>query len=346
MTLLLNVKDIRALVTMTDTVNIVERTYRSLGEGYVVNPSKVTLDLGETGNYPFYEGFVNAMPAYIDWLNMAGMKWIGGFDGGRDAAGLPYMTGMILLLDPHIGSFLSAMDGSYITNLRTGAQTAVALSYFDLGDAISVGMFGAGTQARTQILAISKRFKINRVVVWNHRRSTAEKFKEDIAHLVDGEIIVVEKPEEATDNDVLITVTGATEPFITGDMIKPGTIVMPMGSRAEITDDVILNADHIYVDHSEQALHRGALKHLNATGQLSADNLTADFGQLATGEKVATHSKDTTTIVIPIGIGALDVAVAGHVYHKAMVEGYGETFSFDLLDDKENIALMDPDLHE
>ena len=136
MTLLLNVKDIRGLVDMAETVNIVERTYHEIGQGKVINPSKVNLDLGETGNYPFYDGFMNAMPAYIDWLNMAGMKWIGGFYGGRRAAGFPYMTGMILLLDPHVGRFLSAMDGAYITNLRTGAQTAVALSYFNLGESI------------------------------------------------------------------------------------------------------------------------------------------------------------------------------------------------------------------
>lgn len=346
MTLLLNVKDIRGLVDMAETVNIVERTYHEMGQGKVINPSKVNLDLGETGNYPFYDGFMNAMPAYIDWLNMAGMKWIGGFYGGRRAAGFPYMTGMILLLDPHVGRFLSAMDGAYITNLRTGAQTAVALSYFNLGESISLGMFGAGTQARTQVIAITKRYKINRLVVWNHRRSTAEAFKEDIAHLIDGEVIIADKPEDATDNDVLITVTGATAPFITGDMIKPGTIIMPMGSRGEITDDIIINADHIYVDHRAQALHRGALKSLNDAGHISEANITADFGQLATGEISPQHNDKTTTIVIPIGIGALDVAVAGHVYHKAKVQGLGEQFDFDLLGGDNTVNYMEPDLEK
>jgi ornithine cyclodeaminase/alanine dehydrogenase len=151
-------------------------------------------------------------------------------------------------------------------------------------------MFGAGTQARTQVLAITKRYKINRLVVWNHRRSTAEAFKKDVEHLIDGEVIIVDKPEEATDNDVLITVTGATAPFISGDMIKPGTIVMPMGSRGEITDNIILTADNIYVDHRAQALHRGALKNLTDEGLLSEKDITADFGQLATGQVKAKHN--------------------------------------------------------
>jgi ornithine cyclodeaminase/alanine dehydrogenase len=238
------------------------------------------------------------------------------------------------------------MDGAYITNLRTGAQTAVALSYFDIGESISVGMFGAGTQARTQVLAITKRYKINRLVVWNHRRSTAEAFKKDVEHLIDGEVIIVDKPEEATDNDVLITVTGATAPFISGDMIKPGTIVMPMGSRGEITDNIILTADNIYVDHRAQALHRGALKNLTDEGLLSEKDITADFGQLATGQVKAKHNDKTTTIVIPIGIGAVDVAVAGEVYRKAMEQGIGEHFDFDLLGGDNTENYMDPDMEK
>jgi ornithine cyclodeaminase/alanine dehydrogenase len=129
-------------------------------------------------------------------------------------------------------------------------------------------------------------------------------------------------------------------------MIKPGTIIMPMGSRGEITDDIIINADHIYVDHSAQALHRGALKSLNDAGHISEANITADFGQLATGEISPQHNDKTTTIVIPIGIGALDVAVAGYVYHRAKVQGLGQQFDFDLLGGDNTINYMEPDLEK
>ena len=68
---------------------------------------------------------MNSMPAYIGWLESAGIKFIG--DGKiiprRDQ---PYISGMILLVDPRDGRFLSVMDGTLVTALRTGAQTAVA----------------------------------------------------------------------------------------------------------------------------------------------------------------------------------------------------------------------------
>mgnify|MGYP001633154591 FL=1 len=119
-----------------------------------------------------------------------------------------------------------------------------------------------------------------------------------------------------------------------------------MGSRGEITDDIIVNADYIYVDHRAQALHRGALKSLNDAGHISEADITADFGQLATGEIAPQHNDKTTTIVIPIGIGALDVAVAGHVYHKAMIQGLGQQFDFDLLGGDNTQNYMDPDMEK
>src|SRR5512139_519800 len=123
-TLLLSQKQVEQLVTMTDVVEVVEKTFKGMGEGTVVNPTKVGLDLGEVAPWPPYKGFMNAMPAYVGWQDSAGLKWVGGF---RDNAahGLPFLAAMILLIDPRTGQFLSILDGALITNLRTGAQAAV-----------------------------------------------------------------------------------------------------------------------------------------------------------------------------------------------------------------------------
>jgi len=74
------------LVDVKDINEIVHETFKGLGDGSIVNPSKLTLDLGETGGYPSYDGFMNAMPAYIGSQDIAGMKWVGGFLGERKEA--------------------------------------------------------------------------------------------------------------------------------------------------------------------------------------------------------------------------------------------------------------------
>lgn len=331
MTRLLNEKMIRELLTVKEINEIVDQTFKDFGNEIVINPPKVNLDLGETGNYPYYEGFMNAMPAYIGGdSDIAGLKWVGGFAGERKKANLPYITAMILLVNPQVGNFEAVLEGSYISNMRTGSQTAVALKYLHPKKEITIGMYGAGLQARTQIQTISEWFDITRLVVWNHRRVTAETFAEEMKAYVSGEIIIADpaKPEEAADNDALITVTPAQEAFLTKEMVKPGTIVFPMGSFQEVSDDLILAADKIIVDHAEQALHRGALKSLNSEGIITEANITTTIGELAVGKSKLGDLSNEITICIPIGTGALDVAVAAHAYKKAVEQGIGEHFTF------------------
>ena len=264
---LLTYDQVTHLVDMQDAVDSVEKTFAGFGKGTVLNPTKVTLDLGESGGWPPYEGFFNAMPAYIGYQDNAGIKWVGGLLGHRKAAGLPFICGMILLADPKLGVFRAVMDGKYITNLRTGPQTAVSLKYLFKGrKSIRIGLYGAGMQGHTQTEAISKVFDIEELRVYDIYRPAAEKFAEDMKDVVKGKIIVCDTVEAAADADALITVTQAHEPFLTAEMLKPGTVVFPMGSYKEVTDELILSCDDIVVDHMGQALHRGALKKLADEG--------------------------------------------------------------------------------
>jgi len=100
-TLLLNKETIKKLIDMNDAIKAVEETFKGMGEGAVINPAKLTLDLGEISSWPPYKGFMNAMPAYVGWLDSAGLKWVGGFLENRER-NLPYLTGMILLITKHI----------------------------------------------------------------------------------------------------------------------------------------------------------------------------------------------------------------------------------------------------
>ena len=109
-TTLLSQSDIEQVLTMKDVVETVDRTFQDFGEGKTINPPKVGLDLGETADFPPYDGFMNAMPAYVGWKDSAGLKWAGGLLGERKKQGLPYITSLILLMDPQVGNFRAVMD--------------------------------------------------------------------------------------------------------------------------------------------------------------------------------------------------------------------------------------------
>lgn len=327
-TLLLSQADIESVLTMKDVVEICDKTFKGFGEGTTICPAKVGLDLGETAAYPPYEGFMNAMPAYVGWVDSAGIKWAGGMLGERKKRGLPYITSLIMLINPQIGNFTAVMDGALITNWRTGAQTAVALKYLHQGPSIRIGLYGAGMQGHTQTMAIAELFDIEEVKVYDIYPAAAEQYKKDMQAIVKGPITVVDTPEKAAFGDAVICVTQSKDKFVKDAWIEPGTIVFPMGSYQECEDDFILKADKIIVDHIDQCLHRGVLKELVDRGEIGRKNIHATIGELAAGKKSGRDSAQERIVCVPIGTGAMDVAIATIVMQKAAEKGLGGSFAF------------------
>jgi len=326
-TLLLSKSDIKKLITMKEVVEVVDKTYVGLGEAKVINPTKVNLDLGENAEWPPYRGSLNAMPAYVGWLDSAGLKWSAGFlDNPKK--GLPFINAMILLINPSTGQFKAVMDGSEITSLRTGAQAAATLKYLYNKKSIRIGLYGAGIQGHQQISAVSQLFNIEELKIYDIKKEKSEKLAEDIKDRVTGNIIIVDSPEKAADAEVLISVTTSREKFIKNSWVKPGTVLLALGSYQECDDDFILTADKIIVDHIGQCLHRGALKELSARGKISEKNIYATIGEIAAGKKEGRSSDKERLLCIPIGMGAMDVAVATVVYKRAIEKGLGDKFSF------------------
>ena len=327
-TKLLSSSDVAEVLTMKDIIDILDKTYRGMGDGTVVNPTKGTLDLGESTPYPPYHADINSMPAYVGWVDAAGIKWAGGWLD-NPAQGLPYVSAMITMVNPRNGIFTGVLDGTLITNLRTGAQTAVSLKYLCHGrKSLTLGLYGAGVQGRTQTRAISELFDIDTLKVFDISRGAAEKFASEMESVVSGDIVIVDDAEEAADSDAVVTVTHAKDKFFRKEWFRAGSILFPMGSYQECDDEALLAADVIVVDHVAQCLHRGALKELGEQKRVTADDIFATLGELAAGKKKISLPEGGRILCIPIGTGAMDIAVAAVALRKAEEIGLGGSFDF------------------
>ncbi|MCK4815772.1 ornithine cyclodeaminase family protein, partial [bacterium] len=206
--------------------------------------------------------------------------------------------------------------------------SAVALKYLHNKKAIRIGLYGAGMQGRYQTMAISELFNIEELKVYDVKKEAAEKFTRDMKDRVTGNIIIVDSPKEAADGDAVICVTQSKDKFVKNSWVKPGTVLMPMGSYQECEDAFILNADRIIVDHIAQCLHRGALRELSEKGKITERNIYATIGEVVAGKKKGNILDSERVLCIPIGMGALDVAIATVAYQRALKWGIGSQFDF------------------
>lgn len=329
--LLINADEVKQLLSMKDVVEACEKTFANWGEGKVVCPTKVTLELGEDAEWPPFRNGLNAMPAYIDWQRSAGIKCVGG-SLNNPSQGLPYIIALITLFDPETGIFRAIMDGEGITNYRTGGQAAVAAKHLAGSDRIRLGIIGAGAQGRTQLLAFKEVFALDGVTVYDISEEASERYLQEMAGSVTCEMAVAGSVRDLLEqSDVVVSVTHGRDKFIKREWVRPGQLILPMGSFTECDDELLLKADKVVVDHIGQTLHRGALKGVVEEGLFGEANIYGTIGEIVSGKKRGRLSKDEVIICIPIGTGAMDVTCATVVYERAKERGMGTLFRFNAL---------------
>ena len=327
-TLLINQEQVKSLLDMPTVLKIVEQVYRSHGVGRVIMPTKITLDLGEGRPWPPYKGFMNAMPAYLGDVDVAGIKWAGGFKD-NSKVGLPYLSGMILLINPQNGAFIAVMDGIYITAVRTGAASAVCAKVLARRDASVLGIIGAGVQGRMHLRAFQQVFQLKEVRIFDINEKAVEAYREEMTAELGLNILPKKSYQDVVDGaDIVCTVTIGDEPMVRQKWLRKGSLVISAGSYQELEPEVVLSADKIVVDHWGQASHRGELAKLVETGKLGEKDIHAEIGEILVGKKKGRERDDETILAVPIGLGSLDIGCAFEVYRKAKEKGVGTPFSF------------------
>ena len=123
-------------------------------------------------------GTVLVMPAWRAGQRF-GLKTVMVFPG-NGARGLPGLHSTYLLYDARTGEPLAQLDGDQITTRRTAAAAALAASYLARPDAHRLLVVGAGRVASLLADAMRSVRPIDEVIVWNHRRDSADRLAAEI----------------------------------------------------------------------------------------------------------------------------------------------------------------------
>lgn len=329
-TLILSKSDLMNCLTLSNVAEAVEGALKAHGEKQVVMPPKLGLPLGDKGEWPNYNAFINSMPAYIGPIDIAGIKWAGGFWDNYQR-GLPSVMAVIVLTDPRTGVPKAIMEGGWITDFRTAAVSAVGAKYLARKEVETIGIYGAGTQGRTQLMVFNELYDIKEAKVFDIREGAAEKMAEEMSDKVDIHIVPSTSIREVGKaSDIIITVTTAHEPFLEAQHLPKGVHISAMGSYNEISMDVVEASDKIVVDNLGQTKHRGNLARFFEQGTITEEEIDCELGEIVAGKKPGRERKDENTLLVPIGMGSEDVAVAYRAYQEASDKGIGKPIRLEV----------------
>ena len=327
---LISKEQIQKVLTMKKSIELVEKVYEAHGHDQILMPAKITLDTGESNDWPPYGGSYNAMPAYIGGsVDISGIKWVWGFNDNRKK-GIPYIGGVIILNEARTGEVLAIMDGSYITDIRTGASAGVAARYLARKDSKVVAIIGAGVQGKMNARAICEEMPIEEIRIVDIRPEAAEAYAEEMGPELGVKIVPCMSNEEACRGaDIIITVTIADEPLVQWEWLKKGCTVLSLGSFQELDENIPLKADKLVVDNWAQNAHRGELVKLVHAGKLTEEQVHAEMPDIVVGKKTGRENEDEIICACIIGMGSTDIGTAGVLYKEYFAEDEElDTFAF------------------
>jgi ornithine cyclodeaminase/alanine dehydrogenase-like protein (mu-crystallin family) len=304
--------EVRGLLTMEMAVEAVESALRkmALEEAFTIPRSRCQTD----------HCMLHVLPAAAKTLGVIGYK-----------AYVTSRTGTrfhVTIYDGKTGEILSVMQADYLGQVRTGAASAVATKHLSRKDSTTAGIYGAGKQARTQLLGVSKVRKLNRAVVWSPNEERRTAFAREMSAVCGFDVVPAAKPDEAARGlDVICTATTAREPILFGEWVSPGQHVNAVGSnflaKSEIDVDVVRKSNVVAIDSKDQGrLEAGDLVAALDQGVLEWIDV-AELGRVVAMRAPGRESPEDVTLFKSLGIGLEDIAVAMKVYQKAKDAGVG-----------------------
>jgi alanine dehydrogenase len=319
--LLLSESEVQSLIDLGELIAALEQAHIQYSTGKAVMPVRLVAPL------PQIQGRITSMPGYLDQDRALGMKVVTYFQN-NDKQGLPAILATIMLFSAETGKMIAAMDGTYITTMRTACASALATRALANPETPVLGIIGAGVQARAHIRALSRVRKLSRIKIYSPSGSSGRKIKADLEDEMGSAIDVVADPEGAVrDSDLVVTVSTAKEPVLQQEWLKPGAHVNAVGShRPDLRelDGATLSRALVVVDSRDAIMAEcGDVLLAIKEGSFSRDRIHAEIGEVLARSKNGRSSSAEVTIYKSVGIAIQDVATAQLVYRKARERGIG-----------------------
>ena len=311
---ILSASDVRAALPMSKAIDAMRHAYSQLSADKATAPPRQHLSTDK--------GITLIMPAHLPERSEFGIKVVSVYDDNPNL-GLPRISATVLVLDPTTGAPKAFMDGASLTAIRTGAGGGVAADLLARKNAKTVGLFGAGVQARAQLQAVMAVRNITSVNLISRTQTSAQQLAAEISEWIDApEVNLVSTPRQVVENaDIVLCATTSATPLFDGNALQPGTHITAVGTfipeKREVDTITIRRAHRIVVDSREACLEEA--------GDLIIPNaaIDAEIGEIVNGDKPGRQSDDEITFFKSVGVAVQDAVAGSVVLAEAEVKELG-----------------------
>lgn len=321
--LVLTEAELRECVGMDEeALCAVQDAFTWLAEDRAVMPPIMHIEIAE------HRGDVDIKSAYVKGLDSFAVKLGSGFFD-NPSLGLPSSSAMVVLLSARTG-FCEAvlLDNGYLTDLRTGLAGAVAAKFLAPAQVDTVGVVGAGAQARYQVHCLRLVRDFRRLLVFSRSEQRTAGYIEEMRRTLGIAVEAAPDVEQLVrESQLVITTTSARAPLLQRAWLHPGLHVTAMGSdlsgKQELDAGVLAAADRLVCDRKSQCFSMGELQHGLAAGILDEESPIAELGELTAGRAPGRARDSEITVCDLTGTGVQDTAICALARRRAVERGFG-----------------------
>jgi ornithine cyclodeaminase len=325
----LNGPDVERLALTDDEIlAAVEAALAAQGRGETVVEPRVHL-IPESSAI----GHFNILRGYVKPLGVAGVKVVSDYVGNYKL-GLPSEMALLNLFSPDTGMPLAVIDATAITDMRTGAMTAIGAKHLARKGSRILGHIGARGTAYWNVRLLDHLFDFDEIRVHSRRAESRREFGERLSRDL-GKPVTVTDDWESTVRGADIVVEASRlekpEPLLKTGWIKKGAFVVPYGTMSAVELSLTDIMDKMLVDdwgQCRKGLPFGALRLHVDSDRLNESNLHAELGQVVAGKKPGRERDDETILLWHRGLSITDIALGHALLAKAAKSGIGQRLRF------------------
>lgn len=304
--------DVDRCVDLPQMLGAIEEMQAEYGRGEVINLTRRRV--ATPG------GYLAVMGGALSYAGVLGVKT---FTHTRNGYSF-----QISLYDADTGRLLLYAQANRLGQLRTGATTGVAIKHLANPEPVRVGIIGTGNQAGAQLHAACAVRNVSDVLSFSRNEENRRNFAARMTRELGMPVQAAESNRQAVaDRDVVIAIASAQTPVVLGEWLSDGAAVIAAGPTLsryrEVDDDVLVRANHLFVDSIEQApLECGDISAAVDLGLVQ----WSQFHELRHAVAGVVPGRVNTSDVVYcklMGTGVADVAAAKLVWERAEHLGIG-----------------------